>query len=284
MAKFAAASDALIAALAIVDARLTNIEENEQLELYLQLIERRASIQEAIAASGGGGGGDASAANQTTQITAANLTNTRVGDLVETAPANDTASSGLNGRLQRIAQRLTSLLSLFPASLGAKTAANSLAVTLSTDGVASGIATQVGEVQTTPTANTVLARLKAIADVTALSVNQIPAFTNSPVNFGSANQAVLKASAGTVYRLYCYNKNASTRFFQIHNKATAPVNTDVPVTSFPVASNTALVIDITFWGASGRACSTGIAWAFSSTEATLTLATAADQTSAVGYL
>jgi hypothetical protein len=43
---------------------------------------------------------------ETTQQT----TNTRIGDLTEAAPGTDTASSGLNGRLQRIAQRLTSLL------------------------------------------------------------------------------------------------------------------------------------------------------------------------------
>lgn len=36
---------------------------------------------------------------------------TKTGSLTETAPATDTASSGLNGRLQRIAQRLTSLIS-----------------------------------------------------------------------------------------------------------------------------------------------------------------------------
>jgi len=33
-----------------------------------------------------------------------------IGGLTETAPASDTASSGLNGRLQRIAQRLTTML------------------------------------------------------------------------------------------------------------------------------------------------------------------------------
>ncbi|MER8540237.1 hypothetical protein NKH17_12360 [Mesorhizobium sp. M1334] len=33
-----------------------------------------------------------------------------IGSLTETAPATDTASSGLNGRLQRIAQRLTTLM------------------------------------------------------------------------------------------------------------------------------------------------------------------------------
>lgn len=36
-------------------------------------------------------------------------TNTRLGDLTESAPASDTASSGLNGRLQRVAQNLTTL-------------------------------------------------------------------------------------------------------------------------------------------------------------------------------
>jgi len=35
---------------------------------------------------------------------------TRLGGLTETAPASDTASSGLNGRLQRIAQNITTLI------------------------------------------------------------------------------------------------------------------------------------------------------------------------------
>lgn len=39
-----------------------------------------------------------------------------VGALTEGAPGTDTASSGLNGRLQRIAQHLTSLLGRFPAA------------------------------------------------------------------------------------------------------------------------------------------------------------------------
>jgi hypothetical protein len=79
-----------------------------------------------VTVSGGGGGGDASAANQVIQIT-------DLGGVTETAPATDTASSGLNGRLQRIAQRLTSLIALVPASLGQKTKAASLAVALASD-------------------------------------------------------------------------------------------------------------------------------------------------------
>ena len=118
----------------------------------------------------------------------------------------------------------------------------------------------------------------------AITANQIPAFTNSPLNFGAVNQSVLKASAGTVYKAYCHNKSTSTRFFQLHNKATAPINGDAPVESFPVAPSTAVMIDSAFWGATGRVCSAGVSWAFSSTESTLTLATASDQSSSVGYL
>jgi hypothetical protein len=85
---------------------------------------------------------------------------TKVGSLTETAPATDTASAGLNGRLQRIAQRLTSIFGAtgdttdaevssgngsmiavlkrlrtllnggLPAALGQTTMANSLAVVL----------------------------------------------------------------------------------------------------------------------------------------------------------
>lgn len=64
---------------------------------------------------------------------------TAIGSLTETAPATDTASSGLNGRLQRIAQRLTSLIALFPSSIGTKASAASLSVVLASDQVAIGV-------------------------------------------------------------------------------------------------------------------------------------------------
>jgi hypothetical protein len=71
---------------------------------------------------------------------------TRIGDLTETAPATDTASSGLNGRLQRIAQRLTSLIALFPSSIGQKASSDSLSVVLASDSapvITSGTITQI---------------------------------------------------------------------------------------------------------------------------------------------
>jgi hypothetical protein len=55
------------------------------------------------------------------------------GAVTETAPASDTASSGLNGRLQRIAQRISALILQLPATLGQKTSANSLGVVLASD-------------------------------------------------------------------------------------------------------------------------------------------------------
>ncbi len=55
----------------------------------------------------------------------------RIGIVTETAPATDTASSGLNGRLQRIAQRITSLIAQIPATLGIKSPALSMSTTSS---------------------------------------------------------------------------------------------------------------------------------------------------------
>lgn len=45
-------------------------------------------------------------------------TETLIGAVTETAPATDTASSGQNGRLQRIAQRLTALIAFFASGVG----------------------------------------------------------------------------------------------------------------------------------------------------------------------
>jgi len=54
--------------------------------------------------------GASTEATLATRLTEADF-DTKVGSLTEAAPATDTASSGLNGRLQRIAQRLTTLIS-----------------------------------------------------------------------------------------------------------------------------------------------------------------------------
>lgn len=60
---------------------------------------------------------DASATNPLPVVDAA--LGTLAGAVNESAPGSDTASAGLNGRLQRIAQRLSSIIALLPTSLGA---------------------------------------------------------------------------------------------------------------------------------------------------------------------
>jgi hypothetical protein len=74
-------------------------------------------------------GDDATATLQSQQ-------NTLIGAVNETVPTNDTDSSGINGRLQRIAQNITTLISRIPLSLGQKAKDSSLAVTLSTEDIA----------------------------------------------------------------------------------------------------------------------------------------------------
>lgn len=112
--------------------------------------------------------GLATSANQTTEQ---GLT----GSLTETAPGTDTASSGLNGRLQRIAQRLTSLIALLPGSLGQKARTASLAVTLSSEDITAltppaaitGFATE-----------TTLASIKDTAGIKKIT-DALPAGTNA---------------------------------------------------------------------------------------------------------
>ena len=58
-----------------------------------------------------------------------------LGAVSETAPVSDTANSGLNGRLQRVAQNISALILQLPATLGIKTAANSLSIAPASDAV-----------------------------------------------------------------------------------------------------------------------------------------------------
>jgi hypothetical protein len=99
----------------------------------------------------------------------------RQGILTETAPASDTASSGQNGRLQRIAQRLTSLIGLFPTALGSQAAASSLGVALSSEDVArQGIITETAPATDTASSG-INGRLQRIAQRLTSLIALLPA-------------------------------------------------------------------------------------------------------------
>jgi hypothetical protein len=138
----------------------------------------------------------------------------------------------------------------------------------------------------TNTAFTANAGINLNTSALALTANQIPAFSLSTINLGAANAATVKASAGAVYSLKVTNKNASVRYFQIINKATTPTNSDsaLIVDAIALPSNATVIIDSSYFGATGLVCATGISWAFSSTDTTTTLATASDVISTVGWL
>lgn len=85
---------------------------------------------------------------------------------------------------------------------------------------------------------------------------------------------VISAKPGRVYRVVAQNGSATAYFLQIHDKATAPVNTEVPiyVKRLPVSGE--CEIDLTT--INGLPVRNGLGIAISSTSGTLTLAVAND--------
>jgi hypothetical protein len=96
------------------------------------------------------------------------------------------------------------------------------------------------------------------------AVNEVQP-SNSTTTALDNDGPVVKGSAGTLYGFQGYADAAG--FVQVHNKATAPASTNVPVIVIPVASGAAFSLDL---GVRGRAFSTGIAFGFSSTGPTYT--------------
>jgi hypothetical protein len=107
------------------------------------------------------------AATASRPVALSNEDNATIGALTETAPASDTASSGLNGRLQRIAQRLTSLIALLPASIGGKTAAASLGVTLASDDPAVATLGAKTDAKSTATDTTSISMVSVLKQISA---------------------------------------------------------------------------------------------------------------------
>jgi hypothetical protein len=82
---------------------------------------------------------------------------------------------------------------------------------------------------------------------------------------------VLKASAGKLMSLTVYNSNASAQFIQVHDAASLPADSTVPVLVLSVPGLTTAVFDIP---ATGLPCSTGIVVCNSSTGPTKTIGSA----------
>jgi hypothetical protein len=184
------------------------------------------------------GAGDATAANQSTA-------NTSLGGVTETAPASDTASAGLNGRLQRIAQRLTSLIALLPTSLGQKTMANGLAVTVASDQSALPVTGTFWQA-TQPVSGTVTAnagtgtmavsgpltdtqlRATAVPVSGTVSVNALPAGSNIIGDVRVVNNRNSTfVGFGSTFKIAGIAGTAGQKLFTMHNATGSTILVDI---------------------------------------------------------
>ncbi len=119
---------------------------------------------------------------------------------------------------------------------------------------------------------TAAAQITAQTSLTAIAASVAAvAPTPSPfANFGTLTAANVKGSAGKALAIAGFNANAATRYLQLHNKATIPLATEVPVFSFAVPTASGIVVDSGFFTAVGTAFSLGIGWAWSTTAGTFT--------------
>jgi hypothetical protein len=138
-----------------------------------------------------------------------------IGAVNETAPATDTASSGMNGRLQRIAQRLTTLL-----PVGQTTKAASLGVALASDQFPNAA-------ESAPAATTITVGAYAALD----QVGTLLTFTNMVSTAGNACRIdemhiLSKANVGAALQLWLFNA-APTLTSPGDNNAWQPTDGDM---------------------------------------------------------
>lgn len=123
-------------------------------------------------------------------------------------------------------------------------------------------------------------------DVLAVVQKPLAVSTYTPSKFQNlgANATLnVKAAAGNVFAVKCHNINAAARYLQLHNTANVPNAADVPFLTFLIPAQSERVIGAEFFSSQGIHFGTGIAFAFSTTEATYTAGTAADQMTDVIY-
>ena len=95
------------------------------------------------------------------------------------------------------------------------------------------------------------------------------------------NLRVVKATPGKLFSAYVLNATAGALYLMVFDKATAPINMDVPVLRRLVPLSGEGLIDL---GSFGIDLAAGVSVALSSTQATLTLAGANDGFFQVSYI
>ena len=143
---------------------------------------------------------------------------TLAGAVTEAAPGTDTASSGLNGRLQRIAQRLAALIALVPAALGSQTNAGSLSVAPSKDqdpiyDHANGTKTSVTTSATiiTPPAGCKFIRLSSDVDIFVNTAGSAAVDDGTSIRIVANQPEIIPVTAATAVKALSSSGTATVR-------------------------------------------------------------------------
>lgn len=118
-------------------------------------------------------------------------------------------------------------------------------------------------------AGTLMARLRAIA--------QSHASSNIFTRWGNSAVDTISATPSRVTKVYIYNKSTSIRYLQLFNRSINPTAGTIPLISHVLAPGEKYTLGVTDLGSNdGMSFSVGIAWGFSTTEATFTAGSPTD--------
>ena len=217
-----------------------------------------AEVVYASGSGGGGGGGGAVTAAAGSYAAGALVDGASVtqGLTTDAAASSDTANASEMSFLKRISARLTAIIT----ALGTPFQA----------GGALGAGTAIiGKVTTDLTTPGTTNKVSIGTDGTVAIGTVAAATTVSSTAYETSH--VLKASAGTLYEVSFYNSATFAQFYQLHNAASLPADTAVPVRIIKVPAGAFGSFD---FGLRGRPFSTGIVITNSSTGPTKTIGAA----------
>ena len=202
-----------------------------------------------------------------------------IGATNESAAATDTSTSGLNGLIKRLLQRVTTLIGLYPGSLGQKTSANSFAVVVASDQSTLPISVVSLPLPTGAATETTLSTVATNTGTTATNTGTTATNTGT-ISTATGAQAdaaytsgsgsiisILKGIFGRVAQAYTITPAATQTACQFtvnaavtsgnNSSATATTPTE-GVRNVSITNNSGIVVDLTTGGTPGGAGGTSI--------------------------